>query len=87
MRIHQSPKLPEVAPAQSPRPVAASRSTEEPSSTTVKVSTRAKELASSANHDASHIAFLRAAVQNGTFQVDSRAIAKKLVGDDDGDGD
>jgi len=51
-------------------------------STSVSLSARAQELSSLAEPASAKVQALRARIQAGTFQVDARAIAQKLVGDD-----
>jgi anti-sigma28 factor (negative regulator of flagellin synthesis) len=51
----------------------------EPSVLSVKVSDRAAQLSAGA----ARLDELRVQIRNGTFKVDARAIANKLVGEDD----
>ena len=46
---------------------------------TVTVSPEARRLADAAKGDEARVERLREAVANGTFRVDSRAVAKKIV--------
>ncbi len=69
------------------KPAASSETSSGTNASEVAMSDKARELASVGAKDSMRIDALRSSIQNGTFKIDAHAIATKLVGHADGDGD